>query len=101
MPLANINGNEINYKDTGGDKPAIIFSHGFFMNLSSFDPQLEILKDKYRCISWDERGKVCSVRHLPAMEQPDAYTHLTLPTIYTAYTPEEGVTIKKRNKRGS
>jgi len=56
MPLANINGNEINYKDTGGDKPAIIFSHGFFMNLSSFDPQLEILKDKYRCISWDERG---------------------------------------------
>ena len=26
------------------------------MNLSSFDPQLEILKDKYRCISWDERG---------------------------------------------
>ena len=29
MPLANINGNEINYKDTGGDKPAIIFSHGF------------------------------------------------------------------------
>jgi pimeloyl-ACP methyl ester carboxylesterase len=56
MPLANINGNEINYKDTGGDKPAIIFSHGFFMNLSSFDPQLEMLKDKYRCISWDERG---------------------------------------------
>jgi hypothetical protein len=28
MPLANINGNEINYKVTGGDKPAIIFSHG-------------------------------------------------------------------------
>ena len=24
MPLANINGNEINYKDTGGDKPTII-----------------------------------------------------------------------------
>ena len=45
MPLANINGNEINYKDTGGDKPAIIFSLGFFMNLSSFDPQLEMLKD--------------------------------------------------------
>jgi len=56
MPLANINGNNINYIDTGGDKPAIIFSHGFFMNLSSFDHQLEALKDKYRCISWDERG---------------------------------------------
>ena len=23
MPLANINGNKINYKDTGGDKPAM------------------------------------------------------------------------------
>ena len=30
MPTANINGNEINYVDTGGNNPVIIFSHGFF-----------------------------------------------------------------------
>ena len=53
MPLANINGNEINYKDTGGDKPAVIFSHGFFMNLSCFDPQLEILKNKYEAFHFN------------------------------------------------
>ena len=56
MPTANINGNEINYVDTGGNNPVIIFSHGFFLNLTSFDSQLENLKDKYRCIAWDERG---------------------------------------------
>ena len=30
MPTANINGNKINYVDTGGNNPVIIFSHGFF-----------------------------------------------------------------------
>ena len=36
MPIANINGNKINYVDTGGNNPVIIFSHGFFLNLTSF-----------------------------------------------------------------
>ena len=48
MPIANISGNKINYVDTGGNNPVIIFSHGFFLNLTSFDSQLENLKDKYR-----------------------------------------------------
>ena len=42
MPIANINGNKINYIDTGGNKPVIIFSHGFFLNLTSFDKQVNL-----------------------------------------------------------
>ena len=56
MPKIIINGNQINYVDTGGEKPTIIFCHGFFLNLTSFDKQLEDLSNDFRCISWDERG---------------------------------------------
>ena len=56
MPVANVNGQSINYSDSGGDGPALIFSHGFLMDLSMFDAQVEALKDEYRCIAWDERG---------------------------------------------
>ena len=30
MPVANVNGQQITYADSGGDGPAIIFSHGIF-----------------------------------------------------------------------
>ena len=36
MPIADINGNKINYIDTGGNKPVIIFSHGFFFKSNEF-----------------------------------------------------------------
>ena len=45
MPIANVNGQSINYVDSGGDGTAIIFSHGFLMDLSMFDSQVEALKD--------------------------------------------------------
>jgi pimeloyl-ACP methyl ester carboxylesterase len=56
MPYAQVNGQKLFYEDTGGDKPAVIFSHGLLMDHSMFAPQLAALKDRYRCIAWDERG---------------------------------------------
>jgi pimeloyl-ACP methyl ester carboxylesterase len=56
MPIANINDQSINYSDSGGDGLAVIFSHGFLMDLSMFDSQVQALSSKYRCIAWDERG---------------------------------------------
>lgn len=44
------------YEDSGGDGPAVLFSHGFLMDHTMFDPQIEALSDAYRCIRWDERG---------------------------------------------
>lgn len=56
MPIADISGLPVRYEDTGGDGPALLFSHGFFMDHRMFDPQVDALADRYRCIRWDERG---------------------------------------------
>jgi 3-oxoadipate enol-lactonase len=56
MPLAPINGQEIYYQDSQGDGPAVIFMHGFLMDQSLFDKQVEVLSPQYRCIRWDARG---------------------------------------------
>ena len=56
MPIANVNGQSIHYSDSGGHGPAVIFSHGFLMDLSMFDAQVGALAGEYRCIAWDERG---------------------------------------------
>lgn len=54
--MAIVNGTDIHYTDTGGDGPAILFSHGFLMNHTMFEPQIAALSDDYRCVAWDERG---------------------------------------------
>jgi pimeloyl-ACP methyl ester carboxylesterase len=56
MPHAEVNGQNLYYEDSGGDGPVVVFSHGLFMDESMFDPQVEALRDRYRCIAWDERG---------------------------------------------
>lgn len=56
MPVAEINGQSINYEDTGGDLPVILFSHGFLMDHTMFDSQVAALSDSWRCVRWDERG---------------------------------------------
>lgn len=56
MATATANGITIRYEDSGGDGPAILFSHGFLMDHTMFDAQVEALAGQYRCIRWDERG---------------------------------------------
>jgi 3-oxoadipate enol-lactonase len=56
MATARINGIDIHFEDTGGDEPAVLFSHGFLMDHTMFDAQVEALADRYRCVRWDERG---------------------------------------------
>lgn len=56
MPHANINGQNLYYRDSGGDGPAIVFSHGLLMDHEMFGPQLHAFRHHYRCITWDERG---------------------------------------------
>lgn len=56
MALAHVNGTDIRFEDSGGTGPAVLFSHGFLMDHTMFDQQVEALADQYRCISWDERG---------------------------------------------
>jgi pimeloyl-ACP methyl ester carboxylesterase len=56
MPHAEVNGQKLFYEDSGSGEPAIVFSHGLFMDHSMFDPQVAALSDRFRCIRWDERG---------------------------------------------
>lgn len=56
MPYLEREGARIFYEDTGGDGPAVLFSHGILMDHTMFDPQVRALAGRYRCIRWDERG---------------------------------------------
>ncbi len=56
MATADINGISTRYEDSGGDGPVVLFSHGFLMDHTMFDAQVEALAADYRCIRWDERG---------------------------------------------
>jgi 3-oxoadipate enol-lactonase len=56
MPTAAVNGTSIHYEDTGGDGQVVVFSHGFLMDHSMFDRQVEAISGQYRVITWDARG---------------------------------------------
>ena len=56
MQTAELNGTTIAYADTGGKGPVVILSHGFLMDHSMFDAQVDALRATYRVITWDERG---------------------------------------------
>jgi len=56
MAFAEVNGQRIHFEDSGGDGPVLAFSHGLLMDRSMWDPQVRALRDRYRCITWDERG---------------------------------------------
>ena len=56
MPTAAVNGAEIAYDDTGGDGPPVVLAHGFLMDRTMFEPQVAALRDRYRVVTWDERG---------------------------------------------
>jgi pimeloyl-ACP methyl ester carboxylesterase len=56
MPFAHIQGNRLYYEDSGGDGPTVLFSHGFLLDHSMWESQVEALRDRYRCITWDERS---------------------------------------------
>lgn len=69
MPHADVNGQRIAYEDTGSGQGVIVFSHGFFMDRTMFTPQVEALSDRWRCVTWDERG------HGETEATTDAFTY--------------------------
>ena len=56
MPTAAVNGVEISYTDSGGQGPAVVFSHGFLMDQTMFGRQVTALTPRFRVVTWDERG---------------------------------------------
>lgn len=56
MPTIELNDQGIYYRDTGGSGPPVVFLHGFLMDQSMFDPQVEALAGDFRCIRFDARA---------------------------------------------
>ncbi len=56
MATSDIDGRTIGYDDSAGGGPAVLFLHGFLMDRTMFDPQVEALAGDFRCIRMDERG---------------------------------------------
>ena len=56
MSNAEVNGQTIHYTDSGGNSPAVIFAHRFFLDHTMFDEQVEKLSKRFRCIAWDQLG---------------------------------------------
>jgi pimeloyl-ACP methyl ester carboxylesterase len=69
MPYADVNGQRLFYEDTRTGEDAIVFSHGFFMTHEMFDAQVAALRDRWRCIAWDQRG------HGQTETTPEAFTY--------------------------
>ena len=40
MAYADVNGQQLYFEDSGGDGPAVLFSHGFLMDGEMFEPQV-------------------------------------------------------------
>lgn len=55
MPYVKRDGARI-YYETAGRGPVVAFSHGIMMDHEMFAAQVDALKDRYRCIAWDERA---------------------------------------------
>lgn len=56
MAFATLNGQELFFEDTQGTGPAVFFMHGFLLDQSMFNHQVDELKGEFRCVRWDARG---------------------------------------------
>ena len=57
MPMIEIGDARLHYTDEGNGPETIVFSHGLLMSGEMFAAQVEALKDRYRCITYDHRGQ--------------------------------------------
>lgn len=62
MPLADVNGIRFHHTDTGPppgrpDAPALVMGHGLLFSGWMYHPQVDALRDEYRCITVDWRGQ--------------------------------------------
>jgi pimeloyl-ACP methyl ester carboxylesterase len=57
MPITQVNGVELFYKESGRGPETIVFSHGLLMDHSMFEAQRAAFDPHYRVIAYDHRGQ--------------------------------------------
>lgn len=56
MNKVKVNNVELYYQSVGNESETILFSHGYLMNNTMFNGQIDVFKDRFRCVSFDHRG---------------------------------------------
>lgn len=57
MPHLSVNGANIYYEENGKGPDAIVFAHGLLWSGRMYDNQVAVLKERFRCITFDFRGQ--------------------------------------------
>lgn len=57
MPYIKVNGANIFYEEQGSGSETILFAHGLLWSGQLYEKQVAVLKDRYRCITFDFRGQ--------------------------------------------
>ena len=57
MPTIRVNGVNLFYKESGSGPETIVFSHGFLMDHTMFEPQRAAFEKQYRVIAYDHRAQ--------------------------------------------
>jgi 3-oxoadipate enol-lactonase len=57
MTRIEVNGAELFFEETGSGSDSLVFAHGLLFSGRMFDGQVDALKDRYRCITFDFRGQ--------------------------------------------
>lgn len=56
MSKVNVNNVELYYQSVGNGSETLFFSHGYLMNNTMFNGQIDALKSQLRCVAYDHRG---------------------------------------------
>src|SRR5687768_12235716 len=57
MPTLQVDGATLHYEDTGGAAETVVFAHGLLWSGRMFDAQVQALRGRYRCVTFDFRGQ--------------------------------------------
>lgn len=57
MPIIRVNGAALYYEEHGTGPETIVFAHGLLWSCRMYDPQIALLKERYRCVAFDFRGQ--------------------------------------------
>jgi pimeloyl-ACP methyl ester carboxylesterase len=56
MGRVKVNNVELYYQSVGNEAETILFSHGYLMNHTMFNGQIDVFKNRFTCVSYDHRG---------------------------------------------
>ncbi len=57
MPFLKVNSANLYYEEHGSGAETVVFGHSLMFNCRMFDDQVNALKDRYRCVTFDFRGQ--------------------------------------------